>query len=85
MKTLSLAIATRLRVAHLPLLVHQGRHLVARSLAAKPLNRPFFRWIKSSETAAGVTPEIREAWPVSPGGALLSFWRTSKLSAPTCA
>ena len=35
----------------------------AAALAAKPLKRPFFRWTSSSEIAAGVTPEMRDAWP----------------------
>ena len=30
---------------------------------AKPLKRPRRRWISSNEMAAGVTPEMREAWP----------------------
>jgi len=37
--------------------------LFRRSLAAKPWKRPFFRWTSSSEIAAGVMPEMRDAWP----------------------
>jgi hypothetical protein len=52
--------------------------------SAKPLNRFFFRWTSSSEIAAGVTPEIREARPSVSGRCLLSFCRTSMLRAATC-
>jgi len=52
---------------------------------SKPRNRPFFRCTSNSDIAAGVTPEIREAWPKVSGRCRLSFWRTSTLSAETAA
>ena len=54
------------------------------SVAAKPLKRPFYRWISNNEMAAGVIPEMREAWPSVSGRCLSSFWRASKLRADTC-
>src|SRR6185369_8534027 len=51
---------------------------------SKPLKRPFFRCTSSSEIAAGVIPEIRDACPKVSGRCLSSFWRTSKLRAVTC-
>ena len=37
----------------------------------------FFRWISNNDTAAGVTPGNRDAWPMVPGRAASSFWQTS--------
>jgi len=54
------------------------------AVPAKPLKPPFFRWISSSETAAGVTPLIRLAWPRVSGRCRLSFCRTSIDNAGTC-
>ena len=56
-----------------------GRRVAARRRDAPP----FRRWISSSEMAAGVTPEMREARPRVSGRCLLSFCRTSKLRAGT--
>ena len=54
------------------------------SVRAKPLKPPFFRCTISSEIAAGVTPEMREACPSVSGRCFCSFCRTSIDSAVTC-
>jgi len=45
------------------------------SLGVHALRR--FRWISRTDTAAGVIPGKREAWPRVSGLAAASFWRTS--------
>ena len=37
----------------------------------------FFKWISNSDTAAGVTPGILDAWPMVAGLCCCSFCRTS--------
>lgn len=56
----------------------------AAAFCAKARCPPLRKWIISSEIAAGVTPEMREASPSVSGRCLASFCRTSKLSALTC-
>ena len=51
-----------------------------RSRQQAPLHardRRFLRCTSSSETATGVTPEMREAWPTVAGRWRASFWRIS--------
>ena len=49
----------------------------------KPLKRPRFRCTSNREIAAGVTPEIRDAWPRVSGLCLFSFCLASKERAVT--
>src|SRR6185369_2780979 len=66
------------------LLAHSAAGISASSVSrANAWCPPFRRWIISSEMAAGVTPEMREAMPSVSGRCLASFCRTSKLSALT--
>src|SRR6266852_5261765 len=52
---------------------HQCRH--AADLSG--VRTPRFRWTSSSEIAAGVIPEMREAWPIVSGLFSFSFRCTS--------
>src|SRR5260221_10591718 len=52
---------------------HQCRH--AADLSG--VRTPRFRWTRSSEIAAGVIPEMREAWPIVSGLCWFSFCCTS--------
>jgi len=52
---------------------HQCRH--AADLSG--VRTPRFRWTSSSEIAAGVIPEMREAWPIVSGLCWFSFCCTS--------
>src|SRR6266446_6945930 len=52
---------------------HQCRH--AADLSG--VRSPRFRWTRSSEIAAGVIPEMREAWPIVSGLCWFSFCRPS--------
>ena len=55
----------------------RARPLVRRHRSSRSAGRFFFRWTSSSETAAGVTPEMRDAWPSVAGRCAASFCRTS--------
>ena len=55
----------------------------AAPVAAKSRLRLRLRWISSSEIAAGVTPDMRAAWPSVSGRCFESFCRTSMLKAVT--
>ena len=64
--------------------IHTHACTPSSAVCMKPLKPPFFRWIKSSDTLAGVMPEMREAWPKVSGRCLASFWRASIDKAETC-
>jgi hypothetical protein len=57
--------------------------LLPGSAISAVLKPRFFKWIKSSEIAAGVTPAMRDAWPKVSGLNWLSFCLTSNDKACT--
>ena len=61
-----------------------GAGSATEAASSKPLNRFFLRWTSNREIAAGVTPEMRDAWPRVSGRCLLSFCRTSMPRAVIC-
>ena len=66
-------LGTRAQALH----QHIAHATTPSSARTKPLKPPFFRCTNNSEIAAGVTPEIREAWPSVSGRCFCSACRTS--------